>query len=55
MTQIGYGVGLLLVVPLGALGSALGAWSYAHAGWSLTSCIGLALPLGALYYFFTED
>ena len=39
----------------GALGSALGAWSYAHAGWSLTSCIGLALPLGAFCYFLTED
>lgn len=38
----------------GAFGSSVGAWAYAHGGWSLTSWVGLALPLGALLYFATE-
>lgn len=32
----------------GALGSAIGGWSFAHGGWMLTSWIGAALPLLAL-------
>ncbi len=35
----------------GALGSAIGAWAYAHGGWPLASRIGLALPLIALARF----
>ncbi|MDT3426980.1 putative MFS family arabinose efflux permease [Paenibacillus forsythiae] len=38
----------------GAVGSSLGSWSYAHGGWSLTSLLGIALPILALLYFFTE-
>ena len=36
----------------GALGSAVGAWAFAHGGWSLASRIGLALPLLALARYF---
>jgi predicted MFS family arabinose efflux permease len=38
----------------GAIGSSLGGWSYAQGGWNLSSLIGVALPLLALLYFFTE-
>ncbi|ABM56809.1 MFS transporter [Verminephrobacter eiseniae] len=38
----------------GALGSGLGGWAYAEAGWWLTCCIGFALPVLALLYFATE-
>jgi predicted MFS family arabinose efflux permease len=38
----------------GALGSAIGAWAYAHGGWALASAIGLAMPLAALIAFATE-
>ncbi len=35
----------------GALGSALGAWTYAKGGWDLTAICGSALPLVALVFF----
>ncbi|RBP14431.1 putative MFS family arabinose efflux permease [Roseiarcus fermentans] len=35
----------------GAVGSAVGGWSYARGGWPLASAIGLALPLAALARF----
>ncbi|WP_423805288.1 MFS transporter [Paenibacillus illinoisensis] len=38
----------------GALGSSIGSWSYASGGWSLTTLIGLIMPLLALGYYFTE-
>jgi len=38
----------------GAIGSALGGWSYAHWGWGATSVIGMGFPLAALLYFATE-
>ena len=38
----------------GAAGSGLGAWAYAHGGWTLTSWIGFAMPTAALLYFATE-
>lgn len=38
----------------GALGSAVGAWAFAEAGWLLASSIGLALPIIALAYSTTE-
>jgi predicted MFS family arabinose efflux permease len=38
----------------GAIGSALGGWSYAHGGCSLTSWVGLALPVATLSYFLTD-
>ncbi len=38
----------------GAIGSALGGWSYAEGGWPLTMATGLLLPVIALAYFLTE-
>jgi predicted MFS family arabinose efflux permease len=38
----------------GASGSALGAWAFARNGWTLTSWIGVAMPLVALVYYLTE-
>lgn len=38
----------------GAVGSALGAWAYAHGGWTWTAWAGLSLPLAALAFFATE-
>ncbi|MBY9080195.1 MFS transporter [Paenibacillus sp. HN-1] len=38
----------------GAIGSSLAGWSYSTGGWHLTALIGLALPLIALLYYFTE-
>ena len=38
----------------GAFGSAVGAWAYARGGWSLTTWIGLAMPVTAILLFFTE-
>jgi predicted MFS family arabinose efflux permease len=38
----------------GAVGSSLGGWAYAYGGWSLTSLIGLALPILAFLYYLTE-
>ena len=38
----------------GAIGSALGGWSYADGGWPLTMAAGLLLPVIALAYFLTE-
>lgn len=38
----------------GAVGSSLGGWFYANGGWNMTLGLGIALPLAALLYFFTE-
>ncbi|MFC3126735.1 MFS transporter [Pseudoroseomonas globiformis] len=38
----------------GALGSALGGWSFAQGGWAITAWMGLALPVLALALFATE-
>lgn len=38
----------------GAIGSSVGAWAFARAGWPLASWIGFALPALALLYFRTE-
>jgi len=38
----------------GAASSAIGAWAYAHGGWTLACWIGLALPVAALLYFISE-
>lgn len=38
----------------GAAGSSIGSWSYAYGGWALTSMIGIAMPLLAFLYYFTE-
>jgi predicted MFS family arabinose efflux permease len=39
---------------VGAAGSAVGVWAYAHGGWTLAAAIGSALPLAALLYLATE-
>lgn len=38
----------------GAIGSAVGAWAFAHDGWQLVAWIGLALPVAALAYHATD-
>lgn len=38
----------------GATGSALGAWSYARGGWTLTSWVGFLMPAAALLFYLTE-
>ncbi|WP_159996530.1 MFS transporter [Roseomonas sp. 18066] len=38
----------------GALGSALGGWSFATGGWVWSSLVGMALPVLALSYWATE-
>jgi predicted MFS family arabinose efflux permease len=38
----------------GAAGSAVGAWAYAHGGWTLAAWIGGLLPVLALIYLATE-
>lgn len=38
----------------GAIGSALGGWSYALGSWATASMIGLALPMIAFFYYLTE-
>jgi predicted MFS family arabinose efflux permease len=38
----------------GAMGSAVGAWAYAHGGWSLAAWIGGLLPVASLIYLATE-
>jgi predicted MFS family arabinose efflux permease len=48
------GVFMALFFAGGAAGSALGGWSYAAGGWSLTAWLGAALPAAALLLFATE-
>jgi predicted MFS family arabinose efflux permease len=38
----------------GAICSAIGGWTFAVGGWSLTSWVGFGLPVVALLYFSTE-
>ena len=38
----------------GAIGSAAGAWAFAHGGWTSSCRLGLALPILALCCFLTE-
>ncbi|WP_427113362.1 MFS transporter [Megasphaera sueciensis] len=38
----------------GAIGSAIGGWAYAYGSWWFTSILGMAIPLAALLYYFTE-
>ena len=38
----------------GAAGSGIGAFAYAHGGWTLAAALGTALPLVALAYLFSE-
>ncbi|MEW9699538.1 MFS transporter [Paenibacillus sp. SI8] len=38
----------------GAIGSAIGGWTYATEGWSAVLWIGMAFPIAAILYFATE-
>ncbi|MCC3374183.1 MFS transporter [Cohnella sp. REN36] len=38
----------------GAIGSAIGGWTYAAGGWSAVLWIGMAFPIVAILYFATE-
>ena len=38
----------------GAIGSALGAWSFETGGWNLTIALGAVFPLLAFIYYVTE-
>lgn len=38
----------------GAIGSAVGAYSYAHGGWMMAALVGAALPTAGLLVFLTE-
>ena len=38
----------------GAIGSAIGGWAFAVAGWDLASWIGFTFPIVALAFFLTE-
>jgi predicted MFS family arabinose efflux permease len=38
-----------------AIGSAVGGWVYAQGGWTLTSWVGFAAPVGALLYLGVRD
>jgi len=48
------GVFMAIFFAGGAIASALGAWAFAHGGWTLTSWIGFGLPVLAGLYFATE-
>lgn len=48
------GVFMATIFVGGGIGSAVGAWAYAHGGWTLTAWIGFAMPVLALAYFATE-
>jgi predicted MFS family arabinose efflux permease len=48
------GVFMAVFFAGGAIGSALGGWAYAHGNWTITSMIGISMPVLALLYFLTE-
>lgn len=48
------GIYFALIFSGGALGSALGAWVYAHHGWHGALLAGMAFPLAGLIYWFSE-
>lgn len=48
------GLYIVTISAGGAIGSSLGAWTYVHGGWALTSLVGFCLPLCTLCLFWTE-
>jgi len=48
------GIYFAILFSGGALGSALGAWVYAHHGWHGALLTGMAFPALALVYWLTE-
>lgn len=48
------GVFMAVFFAGGAIGSALGGWTYAHGGWPTASMLGFILPVIAFLYYLTE-
>lgn len=48
------GVFMAVFFAGGAIGSAVGGWSYAEGGWMLASMIGLSMPVVAFLYYLTD-
>lgn len=48
------GVFMAVFFAGGAIGSALGGWSYAHGNWAAASMIGFSMPILAFLYYLTE-
>lgn len=48
------GVFMAVFFAGGAIGSALGGWSYAHGSWTIASMIGFSMPVLAFLYYLTE-
>lgn len=48
------GVFMAVFFAGGAIGSAMGGWSYAHGNWATASMIGFSLPMLAFVYYLTE-
>lgn len=48
------GVFMAVFFAGGAIGSALGGWTYAHGSWTLASIIGVSMPCLAFLYYLTE-
>lgn len=48
------GVFMAIFFVGGAIGSALGGWSYTHGNWATASGIGFILPIIAFVYYLTE-
>lgn len=48
------GVFMAVFFAGGAIGSALGGWSYAHGNWAIASMIGFGMPVLAFLYYLTE-
>ncbi|MBI4858552.1 MAG: MFS transporter [Acetobacterium woodii] len=48
------GVFMAVFFAGGAIGSALGGWSYAQGSWALASIIGLLMPVIGFIYYLTE-
>lgn len=49
------GVFMAVFFAGGAIGSAVGGWSYAQGGWMLSSMVGLSMPVAAFLYYLSES
>jgi predicted MFS family arabinose efflux permease len=48
------GVFMAVFFAGGAIGSALGGWTYSHGSWPMASLLGFVLPVIAFLYYLTE-
>lgn len=48
------GVFMAVFFAGGAIGSAVGGWSYVQGGWMLASMIGMSMPVVAFLYYLTD-